>query len=190
MHPIRKNKKDMKTGIYLIPVLVACMAVFVGCGDKDNDFRDKWLGTYEGNCEYHSSTGSDHQFDTVYSDQYLTVSKQGNEGLVMDYLGQSFQVRCSSDGTFTSTSNNQRNKVTSINHLAEVRLFITPYEQCTVSRPNGSNIVYCVVRCRDRMGATSYIAEYGVATEEEQHRILRSTVSRPNGSNIVYRVVR
>jgi hypothetical protein len=82
------------------------MAVFVGCGDKDNDFRDKWLGTYEGYCEYHSSTGSDHQFDTVYSDQSLTVSKQGNEGLVMDYLGQSFQVRCSSDGTFTSTSNN------------------------------------------------------------------------------------
>ena len=96
----------MKTGIYLIPVLVACMAVFVGCGDKDNDFRDKWLGTYEGNCEYHSSTGSDHQFDTAYTNQSLTVSKQGNEGLVMDYLGQSFQVRCSSDGTFASTSNN------------------------------------------------------------------------------------
>lgn len=96
----------MKTRIYLIPVLVACMAVCVGCGDKDNDFRDTWLGTYEGYCEYHSSTGSDHQFDTVYSDQSLTVSKQGNEGLVLDYLSQSFQVRCSSDGTFTSTSNN------------------------------------------------------------------------------------
>ena len=96
----------MKTGIYLITVLVTCMAVFGGCGDKDNDYRDTWLGTYEGYCEYHSSTGSDHQFDTVYSDQSLIVSKQGNEGLVMDYLGQSFQVRCSSDGTFTSTSNN------------------------------------------------------------------------------------
>jgi hypothetical protein len=36
----------------------------------------------------------------------VTVSKQGNEGLVMDYLGQSFQVLCSADGTFTSTSNN------------------------------------------------------------------------------------
>ena len=94
----------------MIPVLVACMAVFVGCGDKDNDFRDKWLGTYEGYCEYHSSTGSDHQFDTVYSDQSLTVTKQGNEGLVMDYLGQSFQVRCSSDGTFTSTSFNPHNE--------------------------------------------------------------------------------
>lgn len=82
------------------------MAVFIGCGDKDNDYRDPWLGTYEGNCEYHSSTGSDHQFDTVYTNQSLTVSKQGNEGLVLDYLGQSFQVHCSSDGTFTSTSFN------------------------------------------------------------------------------------
>ncbi len=96
----------MKKGIFLIPVLVTCMAAFVGCGDKDNDFRDTWLGTYEGYCEYHSSTGADHQFDTVYTNQSLTVIKQGNEGLVMDYLGQSFQVHCSSDGTFASTSNN------------------------------------------------------------------------------------
>ena len=96
----------MKKGLFLIPVLATFLVVFGGCGDKDNDFRDTWLGTYEGYCEYHSSTGSDHQFDTVYSDQSLIVSKQGNEGLVMDYLGQSFQVRCSSDGTFTSTSNN------------------------------------------------------------------------------------
>ena len=32
------------------------------------------------------------------------------------------------------------------------------------------------------MGATSYIAQYGVATEWEQHRILRSAVSRPRGA--------
>ena len=85
----------MKTGIYLITVLVTYMAVFGGCGDKDNDFRDTWLGSYEGYCEYHSSTGADHQFDTVYTNQSMTVTKQGNEGLVMDYLSQSFQVRCS-----------------------------------------------------------------------------------------------
>ena len=98
----------MKTGIVLIPMLATCLAVFVGCGDKDNDYRDTWLGTYEGYCEYLSSTGSDHQFDTVYTNQSLSVSKQGNEGLVLDYLylGQSFQVLCSSDGTFTSISNN------------------------------------------------------------------------------------
>ena len=98
----------MKTGIVLIPMLATCLAVFVGCGDKDNDYRDTWLGMYEGYCEYHSSTGSDHQFDTVYTNQSLSVSKQGNEGLVLDYLylGQSFQVLCSSDGTFTSISNN------------------------------------------------------------------------------------
>ncbi len=85
----------MKTRNFLIPVLVACLAVFVGCGDKDKDFRDEWLGTYEGYCDFHSSTGADHQFDTVYTNESVTVSKQGNEGLVMDYLGQSFQVLCS-----------------------------------------------------------------------------------------------
>ena len=90
----------------MIPVLVTSLVVFVGCGDKDNDFRDTWLGTYEGYCEYHSSMGSDHQFDTVYTNQTLTVSKQGDEGLLIDYLSQSFQVRCSSDGKFASTSNN------------------------------------------------------------------------------------
>ena len=93
----------MKKGLFLIPVLVTSLVVFVGCGDKDNYFRDTWLGTYEGYCEYHSSTGSDHQFDTVYTNETLTVSKQGDEGLVIDYLSQSFQVRCSSDGKFAST---------------------------------------------------------------------------------------
>lgn len=105
--PDNNNKKEkMKKGLFLIPAIVTCMAVFVGCGDKDNDFRDTWVGTYVGNCDYHTSTGSDHQFDTVYTNESLKVSKQGNEELVMDYLGQSFQVRCSSDGTFTSTSSN------------------------------------------------------------------------------------
>ena len=98
--------KTMKTGIVLIPMLATCLAVFVGCGDKDNDYRDTWLGTYEGYCDYHSSTGADHQFDTVYTNQSLSVSKQGDEGLELVYLGQTFQVHCSQDGTFTSTSNN------------------------------------------------------------------------------------
>jgi hypothetical protein len=96
----------MKTRNFLIPVLVTCLAVFVGCGDKDKDFRDTWLGTYEGYSDYHSFAGADHQFDTVYTNESMSVSKQGDEGLVMEYLGQSFQVLCSADGTFTSTSNN------------------------------------------------------------------------------------
>lgn len=103
----------MKKGIIMISVVTSFLAVIVGCGDKDNDFRDKdndfrdkWLGTYEGYCDYHASLSYNHQFDTVYTNQSLTVSKLGNEGLVMDYLGQSFQVSCSSDGTFTSTSFN------------------------------------------------------------------------------------
>ncbi len=95
----------MKTGAFLMPVLVTCLAVFVGCGDKDTDFRDTWVGTYEGYCDYHSSTG-DHQFDTVYTNESLSVSKQETAGLVIDYLGQSFPVSCTSEGTFKSTSTN------------------------------------------------------------------------------------
>ncbi len=96
----------MKTCILLIPFFATCLSVFVGCGDKDNDYRDAWVGTYEGYCDYHSSTGSDNQFDTVYANESLSVSKQEDEGLVIDYIGQSFPVHCTSEGTFTSTSNN------------------------------------------------------------------------------------
>ena len=55
----------MKKGIFLIPVLVTCMVVFGGYGDKDNDFRDTWLGTYEGYCEYLPPLGL-----TISSTQY------------------------------------------------------------------------------------------------------------------------
>ena len=98
----------MKTGKLLISVIVlaVCLSVFVGCGDKDSDYRDTWVGTYEGYSDYHSYTGVDHQFDTVYTNESLTVSKQGNEGLVIGYIGRSFPVNCTSGGTFTSTSDN------------------------------------------------------------------------------------
>ena len=106
LHPITTIIEDMKTGRFLIPVLAACLAVFAACGDKDNDYRDAWVGTYEGECAYHHSSGSDHQFDTVYTDETLTVAKQGDNELVIDYIGQSFPVTCTSEGTFTSTTNN------------------------------------------------------------------------------------
>ena len=98
----------MKTGKLLISVIVlaVCLSVFVGCGDKDSDYRDTWVGTYEGYSDYHSYTGVDHQFDTVYTNESLTVSKQGDEGLVIGYIGRSFPVNCTSGGTFTSTSDN------------------------------------------------------------------------------------
>ena len=96
----------MKTVRFLIPALAACLAVFASCGDKDNDYRDAWVGTYEGNCVFHYSAGADHQFDTVYADEMLSVTKLGNEGLAIDYIGQSFPVDCTSEGTFFSTSDN------------------------------------------------------------------------------------
>lgn len=101
------NEKEMKKVINSIFIFAVCMFVFTGCKkDDDSDFRDKWVGTYEGYCEYHSSTGSEHQFDTVYTNESLSVSKQGDEGLMIDYLGQSFPVRCTLEGIFTSTSSN------------------------------------------------------------------------------------
>ena len=96
----------MKTGRFLISVLAGCLAVFAACGDKDNDYRDAWLGTYEGYCEYHHYIGSDQHFDTVYTNETLSVTKQGDNGLVIDYIGQLFPVTCTSEGTFTSTSDN------------------------------------------------------------------------------------
>jgi hypothetical protein len=96
----------MKTSRFLIPVFAACLAVFAACGDKDNDYRDAWLGTYEGYCEYHHYIGSDQHFDTVYTNETLSVTKQGDNGLVIDYIGQLFPVTCTSEGTFTSTTDN------------------------------------------------------------------------------------
>ena len=96
----------MKTIRFFIPVLAACVAVFAGCGDKDNDYRDVWEGDYVGYCEYHYSLGSDHQFDTIYTNESLSVAKQGEKELVIGYIGQSYTVNCTSEGTFTSTTNN------------------------------------------------------------------------------------
>lgn len=95
-------------------MLAVCVAVFVGCGEKDNDndndndndYRDAWIGTYEGYCEYHHSTGSDPLLDTVYPNETLSVTKQGDNGLLIDYIDQSFPVSCTSEGTFTSTTDN------------------------------------------------------------------------------------
>jgi hypothetical protein len=96
----------MKTTKNIILIFAACMFFFAGCKDDDLDYRDTWVGSYEGYCEYHSSTGSDYQFDTIYTNESLSVSKQGDDGLTIDYLGQLFPVHCTSEGTFTSTSDN------------------------------------------------------------------------------------
>ena len=100
------NKKEMKTVRFLIPALAACLAVFAACGDKDNDYRDAWVGTYEGYYNFHYSSGSDHQFDTVYIDETLTVAKQGDRELVVGFIGQNFPVTCTPEGTFASTTEN------------------------------------------------------------------------------------
>lgn len=95
----------MKKGSLLI---IACLAFFVACEDKDNDtdFRDAWIGSYEGSSEYHHTAGAGQQFDTVYTNETLSVTKQDANELVIDYLDQLFPVSCTSEGTFTATTNN------------------------------------------------------------------------------------
>ncbi len=92
-------------------IIAACMLFLASCGDKDNDYRDGWVGVYEGYCEYHHSAGSDFQFDTVCDNETLSVAKQGDNGLLIAYIGQSlssqsFSVNCNQEGSFTSTTNN------------------------------------------------------------------------------------
>lgn len=96
----------MKSNRFFIPLLAACLALFASCGDKDEDYRDAWEGTYVGYREYHCSIGSDYQFDTLYTDETLSVAKQGDMELVIGYIGQIFPVNCTPEGTFTATTTN------------------------------------------------------------------------------------
>lgn len=96
----------MKTIRFIIPMLAACVAFFASCGDNDEDYRDAWVGTYGGSCNYHHSSGSDYQFDTVYTNETLTVSKGEENILDIHYLDQDFTVNCSPEGTLTSATNN------------------------------------------------------------------------------------
>ena len=96
----------MKTGRFLIPVVAACVAVFAACGEKDNDYRDVWVGTYEGCSEYHNSTGTDYQVYTVFAGESLTVCKKGDHQLEVLYLGLEFPVDCTPEGVFSSTTGN------------------------------------------------------------------------------------
>ena len=95
----RQNK--MRRGSILV---VACVALFLGCTDdnsKSNDYRDKMVGSYVGDSEYHfSANGGENVMDTVYLNDTLSVAKIGDEGLTIGYRGQSFEVLCSEDGTF------------------------------------------------------------------------------------------
>ena len=92
--------------MFLIPVLATCLSVFAGCGDKDIDYRDAWEGTYVGYCEYHYSSGTDHHFDTVYTDESLSVAKQGENELVIGYIGHLFPVNCTPEGGLIGPADN------------------------------------------------------------------------------------
>lgn len=94
--------KVMRLGVLAI---VACMALFVGCKDDDlngNDYRDKMVGTYVGDSEYHySSNGGENVLDTVYRNDTLSVAMYGDQGLTIGYRNQLFEVACTEDGAFS-----------------------------------------------------------------------------------------
>jgi hypothetical protein len=104
----------MKNIVNMFPLTACllCMALFAACGNEDSDYRDAWVGTYVGECRYQHSAGwGDYQFDTVCVNETLSVAKQGDNGLLISYIGQSlsnlsFSVDCNPDGTFSSTTNN------------------------------------------------------------------------------------
>ena len=86
----------------MIPALAACLAIFASCGDKDNDYRDAWVGTYVGNSEYHfSSNGGENTIDTVYLNDNLSVTKSGDKELSFGYRGQTLSAECSEGGVFS-----------------------------------------------------------------------------------------
>lgn len=91
-----------------ILLVAACVMLLAGCKDDvQTDYRDAWEGSYAGYCEYHYSTGSDdHLFDTIYTDESMSVAKQGENELVIGYIGHLFPVNCNPEGNLTSTSNN------------------------------------------------------------------------------------
>jgi len=99
----------MKSNKFLVvPVLAACLALLAGCIEDDPvspDYRDAWVGTYVGYTDVHTSSGDDHQSDTTYTDQSLSVSKYGGDSLTLEYLNTSYRFSCSADGVFEHTDN-------------------------------------------------------------------------------------
>ncbi|MBP5516669.1 MAG: hypothetical protein J6X86_06950 [Bacteroidales bacterium] len=94
----------MKTIKFFIPVLAACMAVFVSCGDNDDDedYRDAWVGTYVGDSDYHfSANGGANTIDTVYFNDSLSVAKNSDKNLTFVYRGQSLMAECTEEGVFS-----------------------------------------------------------------------------------------
>ena len=98
----------MKMNKFFVFLLTASMMVFVSCGNDDNeeDFRDAYVGSYMGDCAYHYSNGSDYQFDTVYNNESLSVSKNADNGLTIDFRNMTFSVQCTKDGEIPVSSYN------------------------------------------------------------------------------------
>jgi hypothetical protein len=94
----------MKTNKTIYLVLAICLFFVVACKDDNSDSRDLWVGTYIGESEYlYSANGGNNTLDTVYYNDKLTVSKNGEDGLAIDYsslISVSLPVNCDAEGKF------------------------------------------------------------------------------------------
>jgi len=100
-----KNKMNI-VRFFSIPLFAVCIVMFASCKDEQQDYRDKWQGSYAGESSLHLSSGSDYQFDTVYLNDTITVSKMEENKLMIQYRSQEFQVNCTPQGNLTSATNN------------------------------------------------------------------------------------
>ena len=94
----------MKSNKIIFIALATCLFFVTACKDDKVDNRDAWVGTYVGESEYHySANGGANTLDTVYQNDQLTVSKNGDDGLTIDYkslTSASFPVTCDAEGKF------------------------------------------------------------------------------------------
>lgn len=98
-----------RNSILIVSIMAACMAMFVGCEEPEKpvtDYREAWVGTYVGNSELHRSSGNDYTFDTIYTNQSLTVAKSDTNALTISYFGNTFNVECNENGEIPDNSSN------------------------------------------------------------------------------------
>ena len=98
----------MKTIKIISFLLTVSMMTFVSCGNNEDneDYRDSWIGTYVGQCSYHFSNGTDYQYDTVFPNETLSVTKNEKNGLNVDFRGMTLSAQCTAEGVLTAHSTN------------------------------------------------------------------------------------
>ena len=123
----------MKTNKVLTLVLATCLFFVAACKDDNTDYRDSWVGTYVGDCSYHFSNGADYQYDTVFHNETLAVSKNEDNGLIVDFRSMELSVQCTKDGEIPASTAHPHSNY--FGHFKGDSLF---FEYSDVSQGNAS----------------------------------------------------